>query len=54
MAKEANLPKIKLCRQGEMVLKTYKWPGNVRELSNFSNLSILIHRFFQLIAMDLI
>jgi len=34
MAKEANLPQIKLHRQVEMVLKTYKWPGNVRELSN--------------------
>ncbi|MGD9042645.1 MAG: sigma 54-interacting transcriptional regulator [Desulfobacterales bacterium] len=34
MAQEANLPKIKLYRQVEKVLKTYKWPGNVRELSN--------------------
>ena len=34
MAKEANLPIIKLHRQVEMVLKSYKWPGNVRELSN--------------------
>ncbi len=34
MAKEANLPKIKLSRQVEKVLTTYKWPGNVRELSN--------------------
>jgi PAS domain S-box-containing protein len=34
LAEEATLPKIRLAKQTEALLKTYDWPGNVREISN--------------------